>query len=71
VKRFLHLVELEGFDNRLDLFHRLVISPSRAPLSRSHLSITYANPARRCASGETPRPQPLEWRSIKHVLPNF
>src|SRR6516225_1839979 len=26
VKRLLHLVELEGFDDRLDLFHRILVS---------------------------------------------
>src|SRR5262249_55118724 len=28
MKRLLHFVELEGFDDRLDLFHRLLISRS-------------------------------------------
>src|ERR1700739_4561065 len=41
VKRLLHLVELEGFDNRLDLLHQILISIRRGTRLRADHSITH------------------------------
>src|SRR6516165_3301972 len=43
VKRFLHLVELEGFDDRLDLLHRPLVSISQGTVLAAAHSITHAS----------------------------
>src|SRR5271157_4123270 len=42
MQRLLHLVELEGFDDGFNLFHRRSISLRRAPVRRPRRSITRA-----------------------------
>src|SRR6516162_7624232 len=48
VKRLLHLVELEGLDDRLDLFHRILISlnPKQRPRSSAKHILCHSFPRR-------------------------